>query len=149
MREVDEQEFFANIADLRNKVGDRAILRAIHFFADNKRALDEKTALQNDDFNEFLRLIRESGDSSFKYLQNVYSNSNVAEQGLSLALALTDKFLSGRGACRVHGGGFAGTVQAFVPLDILDGYIEMIEQAFGKGNCHVLKIRPVGGTKIF
>ena len=149
LREVSETDFFADIADLRKQVGDRAILRAIHFFSDNKRALDEKQALSEGNFDKFLKLINESGDSSFKYLQNVYSISNVSEQGLSLALALTDKFLGGRGACRVHGGGFAGTVQAFVPLDMLDDYIAMIESAFGKGNCHVLKIRPVGGTKIF
>lgn len=149
LREVDENEFFANIAELRKKAGDRVILRAIHFFSDNCRALLEKEALCKGDFDEFLNLINESGNSSFKYLQNVYSISAPAEQGLSLALALTDKYLAGRGACRVHGGGFAGTIQAFVPNDILSGYIEMIEAAFGKGNCHVLKIRPLGGTKIF
>ncbi|MBR3594317.1 MAG: galactokinase [Clostridia bacterium] len=148
LRDVDESDFFANIAALREKVGDRAILRALHFFADNKRALDEKVALQNGDFCEFLSLIRKSGDSSYKYLQNVFSTSNVGEQGISLALALTDKYLGERGAYRVHGGGFAGTIQAFVPLDMLDGYIDVIESAFGKGNCYVLKIRPVGGTKI-
>ncbi len=149
LREVSENEFFANIEKLRNETNDRAILRAMHFFSDNRIALEEKEALQNGEFDKFLKLINTSGNSSFKYLQNVYSNSNVGEQGLALALALTEKFLCGRGACRVHGGGFAGTIQAFVPLDILDGYIEMIEAAFGKGNCYVLNIRPLGGTKIF
>ena len=149
LREVNEDEFFAKIYELRKAVGDRAVLRAIHFFADNNRAKLEKVALENGNFNEFLRLITESGNSSFKYLQNVYSISNPSEQGLSLALSLTDKYLGGRGACRVHGGGFAGTIQAFVPNDILDGYIDMIEAAFGKGNCFVLKIRPVGGTRIY
>ncbi len=149
LRDVDEKEFFAKMADVRAKTGDRAVLRAIHFFADNKRAVDEKTALTEGRFDDFLSLINESGNSSFKYLQNVYSPSNPGEQGLSLALAVSSKYLAGRGACRVHGGGFAGTIQAFVPMDILEGYIETIESVFGKGNCYVLNIRPVGGTRIF
>ncbi len=149
LREVCEDEFYANLGNLREKVGDRAILRAIHFFADNRRAVEEKEALTAGRFADFLSLINESGDSSFKYLQNVYSPANPSEQGLSLALAVTSKYLGGRGACRVHGGGFAGTIQAFVPTDILDGYIELIESVFGKGNCYVLNIRPVGGTRIF
>ncbi len=149
LRDVDEKLFYSKLGELRGKVGDRALLRAVHFFADNKRAVEEKNALTEGRFDDFLSLINESGNSSFKYLQNVYSPSNAREQGLSLALALTSKYLSGRGACRVHGGGFAGTIQAFVPMDILEGYIEMIEAVFGKGNCYVLNIRPVGGTRVF
>ncbi len=149
LREIDESEFFASLETLRSKVGDRAIIRAMHFFAENKRAQAEKDALSCGNFSEFLSLINKSGDSSYKYLQNVYSTSSLNEQGLSLALALTEKFLDGRGGCRVHGGGFAGTIQVFVPTDLLDGYIETIEAVFGKGNCYVLNIRPVGGTKIF
>ncbi len=145
LREVEEEDFFKQLPALREKCSDRALLRAIHFFADNKRALDEKNALKNDDFNEFLRIIKESGNSSFRYLQNVFSSSAPLEQGLSLALALTEKFLGDKGGYRVHGGGFAGTIQVFVPTDMLEGYIAMIESAFGKGNCYVLKIRPVGG----
>ena len=145
LREVEESDFFANIKDLREKCGDRAVLCALHFFADNKRAQDEGKALAEGDFNKFLTLINESGNSSFKYLQNVYSNRFPNEQGLSLALALTERFLGGKGACRVHGGGFAGTIQAFVPMDILDEYKNMIESVFGEGNCYILNIRPIGG----
>ncbi len=148
LRNIEESEFFGKLSEIRNKTGDRALLRAIHFYSENKRAMDEKYALQRGDFEEFLSLINQSGDSSFKYLQNVYSQSAVNEQGLSLALALTERYLDGRGACRVHGGGFAGTIQAFVPNDMLSGYIEMIESVFGKGNCYVLKIRPLGGIKV-
>ena len=122
-----------------------AVLAAIHFFADNKRAIDEAKALENGEFHRFLSLINESGNSSFKYLQNVYSPRHYNEQGLSIALAVSEKVLGGRGACRVHGGGFAGTIQAFVPNDILDNYISAMEDIFGKDNCYVLNIRPVGG----
>lgn len=149
LREVDEQEFLSSLGSLRSKAGDRALIRAMHFFAENKRAVDEKIALSKGNFPEFLSLVNASGNSSYKYMQNVYSTSALKEQGLSLALALTEKYLCGRGACRVHGGGFAGTIQAFVPNDLLDGYIEMIEAVFGSGNCYVLNIRPIGGTRIF
>lgn len=145
LREVDEDEFYANIKTLREKCGDRAVLRAIHFFGDNYKALAEKEALKAGNFDEFLKFINASGDSSFKYLQNVYSNSDVSEQGVSLALALTSKFLNGKGACRVHGGGFAGTIQAFVPDDMVSSYREYIEKVFGEGSCYVLNIRSVGG----
>lgn len=145
LRDVDENEFYANISSLREKCGDRAVLRAIHFFGDNYKALAEKEALKRGDFGEFLSLINASGDSSFMYLQNVYSNSNVAEQGISLALALTKKFLRSKGACRVHGGGFAGTIQAFVPDDMVADYRTYIEKTFGEDSCYVLNIRSVGG----
>ena len=145
LREVDENEFKKSIADIRKKCGDRAVLRAIHFFNDNKRALEEKEALKANDFNKFLNLINESGCSSFRFLQNVFSVSSPKEQGLSLALALTEEFLGDKGACRVHGGGFAGTIQAFIPSEMLEDYRNMIEGVFGKGNCYVLNIRPVGG----
>ena len=105
----------------------------------------EKEVLKNNDFEEFLNLICESGCSSYRFLQNVFSVNAPTEQGLSLALALTERFLGERGACRVHGGGFAGTIQAFVPDDMLDNYRNMIEDVFGEGNCYVLNIRPVGG----
>ena len=148
LRDVDQDDFFANIAKVKAKCGDRAVLRAMHFFAEDQRAEDEKIALKNADFNEFLRLINESGNSSYKYLQNVYSTSAVNEQGLCLGLALTEKFLKGRGACRVHGGGFAGTIQCFVPADEISEYKSMIEKVFGEGSCYILKIRPVGGYEV-
>lgn len=148
LREVCEADFYENIATLREKVGDRAVLRAFHFFEDNRRAVLEKDALKNGDFERFLALVNASGNSSFKYLQNVYSNADVKSQGISLALALTEQFLGGAGACRVHGGGFAGTIQAYIPNEMLDAYIAMINSVFGVGNCHVLKIRKHGGIKI-
>ncbi len=148
LRDVDQADFFDRIAAVKEKCGDRAVLRAIHFFAEDQRAEDEKSALKNGDFVEFLRLINESGNSSYKYLQNTYSTSAVNEQGLCLGLALTEKYLSGKGACRVHGGGFAGTIQCFIPLEMLDGYKTMIEKVFGEGSCYVLKIRPVGGYEL-
>ncbi len=145
LREVNEKDFFANIKGVREACGDRAVLCAIHFFSDNIRAQAEAKALENANFNKFLSLINESGNSSFKYLQNVFSSRFPSEQGLSLALALTERFLDGKGACRVHGGGFAGTIQAFVPNDMLCEYKNMIESVFGEGNCYILNIRPVGG----
>lgn len=148
LRDVSENDFFSNIAGVAEKCGDRAVLRAIHFFAENKRAEDEKLALKNSDFEEFLRLINESGNSSYKYLQNTYSNSAVSEQGVCIGLALTERFLQGRGACRVHGGGFAGTIQCFIPSEMIEEYKNMIEGVFGKGSCYTLKIRPVGGYAI-
>ena len=148
LRDVNQDDFFENIAALKQKFGDRAVLRAIHFFAEDKRAENEKFALVNDDFDTFLNLINESGNSSYKYLQNTYSNTNVHEQGLCLGLALTERFLNGRGACRVHGGGFAGTIQCFIPNELIDDYKKMIEKVFGEKSCHILKIRPVGGFEI-
>lgn len=148
LRDVDQDEFFENIARVKEKCGDRAALRAMHFFAEDQRAEDEKQALKDGNFDEFLRLINESGNSSYKYLQNTYSTSAVNEQGLCLGLALTEKFLKGRGACRVHGGGFAGTIQCFIPAELISDYKYMIEKVFGEGSCYILKIRPVGGYEI-
>ena len=148
LRDVDPAQFYSRLGELRQKHSDRAILRAIHFFDEDKRAEDEKQALLSDNFDEFLRLVNESGNSSFKYLQNIYSNSDVSQQGLSLGLALTERFLKGKGACRVHGGGFAGTIQCYIPEDMLNDYTVMIEAAFGKGSCNVLNIRSVGGYEI-
>ncbi len=150
LRDVNPVDFFENISTLRTKFGDRAVLRALHFFNEDDRAEKEKVALKNGDFGEFLRLVNESGNSSFKYLQNVYSISDVHEQGISLALALTEQYLKGtaKGAFRVHGGGFAGTIQVFMPTDLLDGYKVCIEKAFGKGSCYVLDIRSVGGFEL-
>ncbi len=150
LRDVSVDEFFDNIAEIKKLYGDRAVLRAIHFFNEDERAEKEKKALLNNDFNEFLRLITESGNSSFKFLQNVYSTSSVHEQGISLGLALTEQYIakSGRGACRVHGGGFAGTIQCFIPTEDVADYKKFIEKTFGEGSCFLLKIRPVGGYEL-
>ena len=148
LRFADEKEFYSRIGELRNKFGDRAVMRAIHFFDENRRAVEEKNALISGNFDEFLRLVNESGNSSYKRLQNVFSPSLPKEQGLSLAITLTERYFNGRGACRVHGGGFAGTIQCFIPDDLLFGYIKMMEAIFGEGSCHVLNIRPIGGCEI-
>lgn len=148
LRDVQVEKFYESIAELRLMVGDRAVLRAIHFFNDNQRAIDEKNALKEGRFDDFLRICKNSGRSSFQYLQNVYSPSNPSEQGLSLALSLASRALEHRGAYRVHGGGFAGTIQAFVPDDLLDNYLKIMSSVFGKDSCYVLNIRPIGGTEI-
>ncbi len=146
--EVKESDFYNNIVKIRENCGDRAVMRAIHFFGDNKRVLQQSGALQNGDFKGFLNLIKESGRSSALYLQNIYSCKNPQEQGLSIALALCESILSNSGAWRVHGGGFAGTVQAFVPNSLLDEFSTKMDAVFGEGSCHKLMIRPVGGTEI-
>ena len=148
LRDVDSELVYNNLAALREEFGDRAVLRAIHFFNEDLRAEEEKIALKQDNFTHFLDLVNESGDSSYKYLQNVYSVSDLKNQGLSLALALTERFLNGDGACRVHGGGFAGTIQCYIPSDRIEDYRKMIDGAFGEGSCCVLSIRPVGGCEI-
>ncbi len=148
LRYIDEEKFYENLSELRKTCGDRAILRAFHFISEQKRVYREVNALKSGDFEEFLELVNESGNSSYDYLQNLYSTSNVSEQGLSLAIALTKQFLSGKGACRVHGGGFAGTIQCYIPTEMLAEYKEMIEKVFGENSCSVLNIRPVGGYEI-
>lgn len=148
LRDVDETEFMRNISLVREKVNDRAVLRAMHFYAENKRAEAEVKALESGDFDAFKELVTESGRSSYMYNQNVFTTKDVAHQGVSLALAMCEYLLKGRGAWRVHGGGFAGTVQAFVPVDMLDDFCEKIEKVFSKGSCHVLSIRPFGGIKL-
>ncbi len=148
LREISYFDFFKAIPELTEKVNDRAILRAIHFFNENKRVDKAIECLENNDFDGFKQVIIESGRSSYMLNQNVYSPKNPTEQKLSLALAMSEEILKGRGAWRVHGGGFAGTIQAFVPNDMLDEYKSTIESVFGKGSCYVLIIRPVGGTLV-
>ncbi len=148
MREVDEEEFYKNIPAIREKLGDRGILRAIHFYGDNKRAQDMAKALKEENFEQFLAYVTASGYSSATMLQNVFCSASPNEQGLSLALAITKNILNGKGACRVHGGGFAGTIQAYIPCELQEEYKEKIEAVFGKGSCYVLNVRPVGGTKV-
>jgi len=133
---------------IREKVGDRAILRAIHFQKDNQRVVDQVKALERNDFKSFLNMVVESGYSSYMYNQNIYPVSNIREQNVSLALALSDLVLKGEGAWRVHGGGFAGTIQAFVPHNLLDKYLSTLEHVFGKGACHNLFIRPQGAGRV-
>lgn len=148
LREVKEEEFFANLAGLREKTDDRAVLRAIHFYTEQERVGRAVRALEEDDFDGFLYEIGESGDSSAKYLQNIYSIKEPHVQNISLALAVSEYYLRDNGVCRVHGGGFAGTMQAFVKNDAVEGYQQAIESVFGKGSCHVLKIRPFGGIRV-
>ena len=149
LREVDETEVIANIAVLREKLGDRAIMRALHFFEENKRVGMQKAALESGDLDAFFENVKASGRSSFCYLQNVYTNKNVSEQGLSLALCLAERILKDKKAAwRVHGGGFAGTIQAFVPSDTVAEFKNTMDACFGKGACIVLNVRPVGATKI-
>lgn len=148
LRSVDETLFFSSIKNLREKLSDRAILRAIHFFNENKRPIKEFNALKNNNFPEFLMLIKESGHSSYMYNQNIYRTDTPKEQSISIALSLSETILLNKGASRVHGGGFAGTIQAFVPNNMLYDYVNKIENIFGQGSCLVLKIRPVGSIKL-
>lgn len=148
LREVSYADFFNALPELKDKVNDRAILRAIHFYNENKRVDKAIECLENNDFDGFKKIIIDSGHSSFMLNQNVYSPKNPTEQKLSVALAMTREMLEGKGAWRVHGGGFAGTIQAFVPNEMLEEYKATIEGVFGEGNCHVLIIRPVGGTQV-
>ena len=149
LRDVSKSDFMANLKDIRKSVNnDRAILRAIHYFNDSDRAVAETEAVENGDFAEFCKLNRESGRSSFMYLQNVYASSMPKSQAVSLTLALCDEILGDKGSFRVHGGGFAGTVQAFVPNDMVDEFKSKIEAVLGEGMCHILSIRPVGGYRL-
>ena len=145
LREVDEDAFYARLREVRAAAGDRAALRAMHFFEDNRRVALQVEALKAKDFPRFLDLVNESGRSSWLYLQNVVPTGSTRHQELALSLALAARLLQGRGASRVHGGGFAGTIQAFVPLDLLDAFRGGMEAVLGKGSCQVLSIRPEGG----
>lgn len=148
LRQITKSDIMENYAELRKKFGDRAVLRALHFMDCNKRVDMECKALKNGNFDKFLNIVNQSGDSSYKYLQNIFASSSPQEQGLSSALYIAKDILQGQGACRVHGGGFAGTIQAFVPNEKLEEFKTKIEAVFGKGSCYVLDIRPVGGTEI-
>ena len=149
LRDLAEESFVASIPLLRGKYSDRAILRALHFFSENRRVAEQTEALQNGDLDTFFENVIASGRSSYCYLQNVYTTKNVEEQGLSLALCLCERQLAGKKAAwRVHGGGFAGTVQAFVPSHDVASYRGAMDAAFGAGSCMVLRIRPVGAIKL-
>ena len=147
---LSEKEVISKASEIREKLGDRALLRAIHFVRECERVERAKDALMKGDIDSFFENVSGSGSSSFKYLQNVYTTKAVNEQGLSLALALTDGYLAGKGgAHRVHGGGFAGTIQAFVKVEDLAGYVELMDGVFGEGAVDVLGIRPLGAAKLF
>ena len=147
LREVDEKEFYASLGQLRKTVSDRALLRAMHFFGDNARVPKQAEALKQKDMETFRSLMNESGRSSFMLLQNVCP-TDASERGLALALALSERMLAGKGAWRVHGGGFAGTILALVPLELLSAYQSQMEHVFGQGCCYRFAVRPVGGIKI-
>ena len=147
--QVPESDFWQALPQLRIRCGDRAVLRAIHYYKENARALAQKDALQSGDFAEFLRLIRANGHSSFEYCQNVYCASDPRHQGLSIALALSQSILeAGGGAWRMQGGGFAGTIQAFVPAALLETYCAAIESVFGPGSCYRLRLREQGAGRV-
>ena len=148
LAQLDKDVFYGKIPEAREKLGDRAVLRAMHWYAENQRVLAQKKALEEKNFPEFLTQVKASGASSFQYLQNVYTPHNVQSQSISLALALSDDILQGAGVSRVQGGGFAGTIQAYVPEAMVETYRSRIEAVFGEGACHVLSIRPVGGIRI-
>jgi len=148
LRQVSLEQVLQIAPKIREKVGDRAILRAIHFQGDNQRVVDQVSALEKNNFKAFLDMVVESGYSSYMYNQNIYPVTNVKEQGVSLALALSELILKGQGAWRVHGGGFAGTIQAFVPQQLLGKYISSLEHIYGPGSCHKLFIRKKGAGKV-
>ena len=145
LREIPENKFYENINEVRKQCGDRAVLRAIHVYQDNKRVEREVKALEENNFAEFLKISEESGNSSWQLLQNVIPEGRTTAQEVAFAITLAKQFLGGKGAVRVHGGGFAGTVQAFVPNDMLDKFKSQIENALGEGSCHILSIRHDGG----
>ena len=148
LTQIDEAEFYARVPQLREVCGDRAVMRCIHFYQENARVPQQVAALKEGNFEKFLSLIKQSGYSSWMYLQNVIPAGYKAHQDVAVALGLAEHYLQGRGAYRVHGGGFAGTIQAFVPLDILDGFVAGMDAALGSGACHVLSIRPQGGVEL-
>ena len=148
LTQIHEADFYANIPALRRTCGDRAVMRCIHFYQENARVPLQVTALEQGDFDTFLSLIKQSGYSSYMYLQNVIPAGYQRHQDVAVALALCEHYLNGRGAYRVHGGGFAGTIQAFVPFDLLDAFVAGMDGSLGKGACHVLSIRPQGGVEM-
>ena len=148
LTQIDEKDFYGQLPALRRECGDRAVLRAIHFYQENARVPRQVAALKEGDFDRFLSLVKQSGYSSYMYLQNVIPAGYTAHQDVAVSLALCEHYLGGRGAYRVHGGGFAGTVQAFVPFDLLEDFRAGIDAVLGQGACHVLSIRPQGGVEM-
>lgn len=148
LRDVSEEEFYKKLPKLRKKCTDRELLRAMHFFSENERAVLEAQALRNGNTEEFFELVNASGDSSAQLLQNLYPADSPDKQPLTLAIALSRRILGGSGAVRVHGGGFAGTIQAFVPAYMVSEYISGMEKVFGKGSCHVVNVRSEGCVQV-
>ena len=148
LRQVPEKDVFEQMGQIRKKTGDRAVERAIHFYNENKRVERLANALANEDFESFKSTIIESGKSSYMYNQNCYTLSNPNSQPVALALCLTEELLKGKGAYRVHGGGFAGTIQAFVPVEETENYVSSIKKVFGENSCYILKVRSHGGCEI-
>ncbi len=148
LRDTDRASLLAALPALRAAHGDRAVLRAMHFFDENERVVEQVEALRAGDMERFLSLVLASGRSSLAHLQNVFAASLPHQQGMTLALALAERVLDGRGAWRVHGGGFGGTTQNYVPLDKLEEFRTTLESVFGDGSCHVLRIRPCGGVML-
>ncbi len=148
LRDIPQEEFIKRIPEVRKECGDRAVLRAFHFYGDNDRVAEQAKALETGDVDTFLKLVKESGHSSWMYLQNIVPAGYKEHQEMGVALAMCDHLLNGRGAYRVHGGGFAGTVQAFVPVDLLESFKAGIDAALGEGSCHVLNIRAIGGCEL-
>lgn len=148
LRAVSEAEFYQCLPDIRKQLDDRCVLRAIHFFEEEKRVAAQVAALREGNFREFLQEIQKSGNSSFQYLQNVYTNKDVRNQGMSVGLAVSQSVLGEHGVSRVHGGGFAGTIQSFVANDFVETYKQHMDRLFGTDVCHVLKIRKYGGIKV-
>ena len=148
LNEIPADDFYDKIPELYSAVSNRGLLRAIHFFGENARVQKEVDALKNNNFRQFLTLVKESGNSSYKYLQNIYSGKDYKNQPVSVALAVSELVLKDNGVCRVHGGGFAGTIQAFVKNEYVSTYKEQMEKLLGENTCHVLKIRKYGGIKV-
>ncbi|MCM1488289.1 MAG: galactokinase [Firmicutes bacterium] len=148
LRQICRHDIILNIGDLRAQFGDRAVLRSLHFFNENERVDKLVHSLKAKDFPAFLEYIKASGDSSYKYLQNVFTVNDIKNQALGIGLNVSDSVLNGKGACRVHGGGFAGTVQAFVPIEMLKEFMLALDTVFGNGSCHVMRIRKIGGAEV-
>lgn len=148
LREVEEDEFLKALPKLRKSAGDRAVLRALHYYGDNRKAEEEAAALKRGDFSGFLKLVRASGVSSCLYLQNVVPAGQVENQELMVAIGLAERLLNGKGAVRVHGGGFGGTAQAFVPLDMTEEFKRGYEAVFGQGSCRIVNVRNFGGVRV-
>lgn len=148
LRDISREQLLESLPDLRTRLSDRAILRALHFLADDRRVVEQVEALERSDLPRFLELVIESGRSSWMLLQNCYSCQAVEEQGIPIALTLSESVLRGRGAWRVHGGGFAGTIQAFVPAELRAEYLQRLRGALGQESCHELRVRPVGAARV-
>ena len=148
LAQISEEKVIQHLPEIRKFAGDRAVLRALHFFEEERRVEGEVKALRDGDFKEFLELVKDSGNSSFKYLQNIYNSTNVQKQAMSIALAVSDKILRKHGVSRVHGGGFAGTIEIFVENSFVDEYKARMDRVFGKGSCQILKVRQSGGRRV-